>query len=163
MVALLSKGNNLEVRFDSISEANRRALSLYLTDSLEKYKALEPLADKLLLFLNIVNTKFRPAKKVHIGGEDGIQIDLSTGGSIHPRLLSSGEQHEIVLLFDLIFFSKPGTLVLIDEPEISLHIDWQHKFLSDVEAIGEAANLKFVLATHSPAIIGNRVDICQEI
>lgn len=162
-VALLSKDDNIDVKFEAISEENRRAISLYLSDSVQKYKALEPFADKLLLFLDIVNTKFRPTKFIEIGGRDGFRIGLSDGGSIHPRLLSSGEQHEIVLLFDLIFFLEPGTLVLIDEPEISLHIDWQKKFLSDVEAVGSAADLKFLLATHSPTIIGSRLDICQEI
>jgi predicted ATP-binding protein involved in virulence len=162
-VELLSSGDNLNITLESISEENRRAIALYLSDSVKKYKILEPFADKLLLFLDIVNTKFRPSKSVQIGGREGIRIGLSGGGEIHPQLLSSGEQHEIVLLFDLIFFSKPGTLVLIDEPEISLHIDWQKKFLSDVEAIGKAADLKFLLATHSPAIIGTRVDICEEI
>ena len=162
-VELLSSGDNVDITFESISEDNRRAIALYLSDSVKKYEALEPFADKLLLFLDIVNTKFQPTKSVQIGGREGIRIGLSGGGEIHPRLLSSGEQHEIVLLFDLIFFSKPGTLVLIDESEISLHIDWQKKFLSDVEAIGKAADLRFLLATHSPAIIGTRVDICKEI
>jgi predicted ATP-binding protein involved in virulence len=162
-VKLLSSGDNVDITLESISEENRRAIALYLSDSVKKYEVLEPFADKLLLFLDIVNTKFNPTKSVQIGGREGIRIGLANGGEIHPQLLSSGEQHEIVLLFDLIFFSDPGTLVLIDEPEISLHIDWQKKFLSDVEAIGKAADLKFLLATHSPAIIGTRLDICREI
>jgi predicted ATP-binding protein involved in virulence len=162
-VDLLSKGGNVEIALESISDENRRAIALYLSDTIKKYEAIEPFADKLLLFLDIVNNKFEPRKSVQIGGREGIRIGLSDGGTIHPRLLSSGEQHEIVLLFDLIFFSEPGTLVLIDEPEISLHIDWQKKFLSDLEAIGAATGLKFVLATHSPAIIGSRIDICEEI
>lgn len=162
-VELLSTGDNVDIRLDSIGEGSRQAISLYLSDTVKKYRALEPFVDKLLLFLDIVNTKFHPTKTVEIGGREGIRIGLSSGGEIHPRLLSSGEQHEIVLLCDLIFFSTPGTLVLIDEPEISLHIEWQKKFLSDVEAIGSAADLRFLLATHSPAIIGTRVDICQEI
>lgn len=162
-VQLLSSGDNVDITLESISEKNRRAIALYLSDSVKKYTVLEPFADKLLLFLRIVNAKFEPTKSVEIGGREGISIGLASGGEIHPRLLSSGEQHEIVLLFDLIFFSEPGTYVLIDEPEISLHIDWQKKFLSDVEAIGKAADLKFLLATHSPAIIGTRLDICKEI
>ncbi|MHB1185770.1 MAG: AAA family ATPase [Desulfobulbia bacterium] len=162
-VDLLSKGDNVEIALESISDENRRAIALYLSDTIKKYETIEPFADKLLLFLEIVNGKFEPQKSVEIGGREGIRIGLRDGGTIHPGLLSSGEQHEIVLLFDLIFFSTPGTLVLIDEPEISLHIDWQKKFLSDVEAIGNAADLRFVLATHSPAIIGSRIDICEEI
>src|SRR5690349_22975449 len=40
---------------------------------------------------------------------------------IDVEALSSGEQHELVLLFDLIFRVEKNTLVLIDEPELSLH------------------------------------------
>jgi predicted ATP-binding protein involved in virulence len=160
---LLSSGDNVDVAIKSISDDNRRAIALYLADSVEKYKVLEPFADKLLLFLDSVNSKFQPQKKVEIDRKDGFKIVLLDGNIIHPGLLSSGEQHEIVLLCELIFFSKPGTLVLIDEPEISLHIDWQSKFVPDVEAIGKVSDLKFLLATHSPAIIGRRVDICLEI
>ncbi len=162
-VDLLSSAHDVDIEFEAISVENRRAISLYLDDTYKKYQVLEPFADKLLLFLDIINTKFKPSKTVTISGSDGISIGLKNGGTIHPQLLSSGEQHEIVLLFDLIFFLEPETLVLIDEPEISLHIDWQKKFLSDVEAIGKTADLKFVLATHSPAIIGSRIEICKEI
>lgn len=162
-VDLLTKGNNVDVDFELIDERNLRAISLYLSDSIKKYQEIEPLANKLHLFLNIVNAKFEPRKSIRISEEFGIRISVGRNRDINPSLLSSGEQHELVLLFDLIFFSRPGTLVLIDEPEISLHIDWQKKFLSDIEAIGGAADLKFLLATHSPAIIGRRVDISQEI
>jgi len=40
--------------------------------------------------------------------------------------LSSGEQQEVVMLYELLFCVQPGTLVLIDEPELSLHVVWQH-------------------------------------
>ena len=85
------------------------------------------------------------------------------GESLNPRLLSSGEQHEVILLYDLIFKTSSDTLVLIDEPEISLHIDWQLSFLSDLESITELTNPQFIIATHSPSIIGNRIDLSQEI
>ena len=88
-----------------------------------------------------------------IDPELGFVFKTSRGLSLSPENLSSGEQHELVLLYDLLFNVEPGTLVLIDEPEISLHVGWQQKFLSDVSDIARLTSLRFVVATHSPQII----------
>ncbi len=45
---------------------------------------------------------------------------------------------------------------MIDEPELSLHVTWQHKFLNDIERISKLADLDFLIATHSPSIIHDR-------
>jgi len=92
-----------------------------------------------------------------------IEVITKNNERLNPRLLSSGEQHEIILLYDLIFNTSDNTLVLIDEPEISLHIDWQMSFLSDLESISRLSFPQFLIATHSPSIIGNRFDLCKEI
>jgi predicted ATP-binding protein involved in virulence len=42
---------------------------------------------------------------------------------------------------------------MIDEPEISLHIGWQKKFIADVLRISALVGFQFVVATHSPQII----------
>jgi predicted ATPase len=44
-------------------------------------------------------------------------------------------------------------LVLIDEPEISLHVGWQVAFIPDIQRIAEIRGLRFIVATHSPQII----------
>ena len=74
--------------------------------------------------------------------------------------LSSGEQHQIVLFFELIFLANSGTYYLIDEPEISLHVDWQRSFLDDIARVESLRGHKFIIATHSPQIIGSRRSLC---
>lgn len=64
-----------------------------------------------------------------------------------------------MLLYDLLFLVRPGTLVLIDEPELSLHVLWQKRFLPDLLAITSIANLDAIVATHSPFIVGDRQDL----
>ena len=50
---------------------------------------------------------------------------------------------------------------IVDEPELSLHIDWQEKF---VDAIQKAnPNVQLILATHSPAIILDRTESCRTL
>lgn len=50
-------------------------------------------------------------------------------------------------------------MILIDEPEISLHIAWQQSFLEDMEAIAKLSNIRMMIATHSPDIINGRWDL----
>lgn len=73
-------------------------------------------------------------------------------------MLSSGEQHFLVLFFELIFNAKNKQLVLIDEPEISLHVSWQVNMVDRLIEISNLNNNKFVLATHSPSILRNHRD-----
>jgi len=56
------------------------------------------------------------------------------------------------MLFKLIFETPPSSLVLIDEPEISLHVLWQLEFMPDLFEIQEANRFQAIIATHSPQI-----------
>lgn len=79
------------------------------------------------------------------------------------RSLSSGEIQLIVIFAHLYFNpeTKKANIFIIDEPELSLHVQWQAKF---VEALlGASQNTQFVMATHSPTVIMNRVGLCKEI
>ena len=64
-----------------------------------------------------------------------------------------------IIFFTLLFRTPPGTLVLIDEPEISLHIHWQRKFLKTVKRIQALNPIDVIIATHSPDIIFDRRDL----
>lgn len=68
--------------------------------------------------------------------------------------LSSGEQHLIVLIGRLVFETSNDSLVLIDEPEISFHPEWQEKFIEILNEIKKMNGFDVILATHSPILIG---------
>lgn len=67
--------------------------------------------------------------------------------------LSSGEKQLFLRALSLKFLEVNNSVILIDEPEISLHPQWQRKIIDVYESIGE--NNQFIIATHSPHIIGN--------
>ncbi|MFD3156746.1 AAA family ATPase [Haloimpatiens sp. FM7330] len=67
--------------------------------------------------------------------------------------LSSGEKQLFLRALSLKFLEVNNSVILIDEPEISLHPEWQRKIINVYESIGE--NNQFIIATHSPHIIGN--------
>ena len=65
----------------------------------------------------------------------------------------------LVLYYDLLFRVPSNTIVLIDEPELSLHVTWQKKFIPDLLDIIEVAGFDALIATHSPYIVGDREDL----
>ena len=86
----------------------------------------------------------------------------STHGHIQQlsvNALSSGEQHQLVLAYDLLFRTQPNTLVLLDEPELSLHVEWQERFLVDLKAVIDLVGFDALLATHSPYIINGHNEL----
>jgi predicted ATP-binding protein involved in virulence len=78
-------------------------------------------------------------------------------------LLSSGEQHELVILYELLFRVSKNSIILIDEPEISLHVAWQDEFLKDLGQMAELSQFHALGATHSPQIISDRWDLTVEL
>ncbi|WP_432740717.1 AAA family ATPase [Methylobacter sp. G7] len=137
---------------DSLEAQHAAVMNLYVKDSEEKLAVLECLSEKIKLLLKIINSKFQ-GKSLRIDDKKGLVI-IGKDGEIDPALLSSGEQHELVMFYDLIFKVEPNTLVMIDEPELSLHITWQHKFIDELKEIVEHSKFDVLIATHSPTIVG---------
>ena len=131
----------------------RKVLWYYLIDVEKKLVVFDKLLSK-----DIINTRFL-YKSFSVNKENGFRFETSRGEAVPLRALSSGEQHELVLSYTLLFKVLEKSLILIDEPELSLHVTWQHKFLEDIKRISELANLDFLIATHSPSIIHNRTDL----
>jgi predicted ATP-binding protein involved in virulence len=63
----------------------------------------------------------------------------------------------------LLFKVEPDSLILIDEPELSLHIAWQERFLKGLQEIIKLTPKDFLIATHSPDIISDRWDLTVEL
>lgn len=74
--------------------------------------------------------------------------------------LSSGEQQVITIVSHIIFREQNNSLILIDEPELSLHIHWQDMLRNFFENFKENRTVQLILATHSPELIDNLEDKC---
>jgi len=155
---LLDAGDDLTLPDRDLDDAERRVLSAYLDDVDSKLTELDDFADKLDLFLSIINGKFR-RKAIAVDRERGLRVVGVNGELLELGSLSSGEQQEMVLAYGLLFRETPGTLILIDEPELSLHVSWQLDLIPDLLKIAELAKLEFLVATHSPQIINDRWDL----
>jgi predicted ATP-binding protein involved in virulence len=145
-------------QLDALKPEQIPVMAVYANDTQEKLAVLEELSGRAEILLNVLNKKFTN-KKVTLSRESGLAIFSKNGDAIPVTALSSGEQHELVLLYDLLFKVKPDTLVLIDEPELSLHISWQKDFMDDLLAIIKLAKFDVIMATHSPYIVGDHSNL----
>lgn len=146
----------------SLNETQRAMFAVVLQDNEEKMAVFKKLADRALILLDILNRKFAP-KQLKLDKDTGYKVFTHDGQVLELDQLSSGEQHELVLLHTLLFRVERGALLLIDEPELSLHVTWQTEFLSDLILIAKTVGFDAVVATHSPYIVGSRRDLMVQL
>lgn len=145
-----------------IDETNMKVLSIYVEDVEKKLSVFDDLTDKIDLLVKIINKKFL-YKQMTIDKNIGFVFKTPDEKTIPVNSLSSGEQHELVLHYEILFHVKQDSLILIDEPELSLHVGWQREFLKNLEEITQLTGFDALIATHSPQIIHNRWDLTVEL
>lgn len=149
------------VDFNAVDESTKSILAVYAQDATKKLNAFRNLYARANAFVRIANARLL-YKEVSVS-PNGFTVTNSDGTDLELEMLSSGEQHEIVLLFDLLFGTKENSLIMVDEPELSLHVAWQRKMLQDLQEMAELSDFRALLATHSPQIIGDRWDLTVEL
>lgn len=135
-----------------------RILDVYLSLMEEKLSYYEEFLPLVKLFNKNVQQKKFANKTIRLSAQHGIRIESDNGDILSASQLSTGEQNQIVLLYDLIFKTPENSILLIDEPESSLHVAWQNDFVSDMQVIASKKNLQIIVATHSPIIVSNTYD-----
>lgn len=152
-----------EDRHTSFKEENSKALLVYLNDTEQKLAVFDNILQKLKIFSTIIQHRNFVHKKFIISLENGLQFITADDNRLPLTNLSSGEQQEVVLLYELLFKVNSNTLVLIDEPEISLHVAWQKEFLNDLLKIIKLQQINVITATHSPQIIHVHWDLVVDL
>lgn len=150
------------------NDATKRVLKLY-ADMLERLKdENQRVFNKLRTFETAVN-KFLDGKHLEISPHFAKNHNRwreyafirTTNNSAYPlTTLSSGERQIVTMLFTASRMSTASTgIFLIDEPELSLHIDWQRIILTNLEQ--QAANRQIIACTHSPEVGADHPDAVQ--
>lgn len=85
------------------------------------------------------------------GGKGGLII-TKKGAPIPISQLSSGEKQLIIILTETLIQRETPTVFIADEPELSLHIEWQRKIVPSIRKLNP--NAQVIIATHSPEIVG---------
>jgi predicted ATP-binding protein involved in virulence len=144
-----------------LEAAIARVLNVYADDTFKKLDSLSKLLLRIELFLDLIRERFN-TKRIRVSKENGFSIQ-SRGHLVPLEKLSSGEQHQLVLFFELLFELKENALILIDEPELSLHVAWQKKFVADLNLIIALNQFDVILATHSPQLVSRWNDLVVEL
>ena len=101
-------------------------------------------------FQDMIDGLFRDTGKTIDRKSNEIQF-YQRGEIITPYQLSSGEKQMLVILLTVLVENREYYALLMDEPEISLHIEWQQKLIGLIRQLNP--NAQIILSTHSPAMI----------
>lgn len=155
MEELTSFGLTNKQSLPAYQHENAKILDAYLNlmdEKLQFYKDFLPLVQ---LFNKNVIRKCFANKTIKLSPQHGLRIESDNGEILSADMLSTGEQNQLVLFYDLIFKTPKGSILLIDEPESSLHVAWQNDFVNDINLIARTKELQILVATHSSIIVSN--------
>ena len=147
---------------EEYSDKYKDVLSLHLEDMEKKLSSFDAFLEKLELFSALIYRNVLSNKDMILDYR-GITIMMKNGAIVPLSKLSSGEQNLIILYYRLVFESNSRTILLIDEPENSLHMAWLNNMLSDYIKIAEATHCQILIATHSPAFINGRWELTFDL
>jgi energy-coupling factor transporter ATP-binding protein EcfA2 len=105
-------------------------------------------------FENVLNEMYLD-KRVKFGKDNSINI-LRASTSIDIDGLASGEKQLFIFLAEAFIQQNTPTVLIADEPEISLHIEWQSQLVGRMRKLNPHGQLIF--ATHSPDIVAEYRD-----
>ena len=126
-----------------------------------KAEAAQQLSMKKLRFQDIVDELFEETGKKILRTENEIRF-TQIGETLMPYQLSSGEKQMLVILLTVLVEDDQPYVLFMDEPEISLHIEWQKRLIDLCLELNP--NVQIILTTHSPAVVMNGwVDSVTEV
>lgn len=129
-----------------------RMIELLQSSSADDRERATELSKSKALFQDIVDSLFKDTHKT-IDRRSNEIVLIQADERLEPYCLSSGEKQMLVILLTVLIQDYKHCVLLMDEPEVSLHIEWQQQLISLVRQLNP--NVQIVLTTHSPAVIMN--------
>ena len=127
-----------------------RIISLLSSGNPDEQRLATELTKPKKMFQDLVDELFAPTAKTIM--RDCNEIFFSQyGEKLPPYILSSGEKQMLVILLTALVQECRPAVMFMDEPEISLHIEWQQRLITIVRSLNP--NAQIILCTHSPAVI----------
>ena len=127
-----------------------RIISLLTSGNPDDQRLATELTKPKKQFQDLVDELFAPTAKT-IARDSNEIFFHQYGEIIPPYTLSSGEKQILVILLTALVQENRPSVMLMDEPEISLHIEWQQRLITLTRTLNP--NTQIILCTHSPAIV----------
>ena len=131
---------------------SNRMVELFTTKDPEAAAKVQQLAGEKTHFQDIVDDLFLETGKTIKRDQNEIYFD-SYDETIPPYKLSSGEKQMLIILLTVLVQDRKPFVLFMDEPEVSLHVEWQQRLLDLLLDLNP--NVQVILTTHSPAVIMN--------
>lgn len=104
------------------------------------------------MFQDMIDDLFKETGKKIIRTENEIRFS-QIGETLVPYQLSSGEKQMLAILLTVLVEDQKPYVLFMDEPDVSLHFEWQKRLIELVMKLNP--NLQLIMTTHSPAVIMN--------
>jgi len=123
---------------------------LRVTQSIDK---ADEINSQIALFFKLIDELFKnTGKTIAIDYSSNRIVFHSDYETIEIEKLSAGEKQLLLILFRVFLMDKMPSVILMDEPEISLHLGWQQDLIKTIQQLNP--NCQLIIATHSPGIFG---------
>lgn len=114
---------------------------------------LDKINERKDLFISLVNECFAETGKTLSNDSTKLVFLKDNAIGIYPKELSSGEKQLLIILLTVLLERGEEYILMLDEPEISMHISWQYKLIDMILQLNP--NVQIVLTTHSPMIFSD--------
>ena len=102
-------------------------------------------------FIGIINRAFANTNKTVDTAQSKLQFKLSEDLLESNKRLSAGEKQFLIVMLTVLLQRKEESILIMDEPEISMHLDWQRTLIENIQTLNP--NCQIIIATHSPGVI----------
>lgn len=102
-------------------------------------------------FIGIINKAFANTNKTVDTTQSKLQFKLGEDLLESNKRLSAGEKQFLIVMLTVLLQRKEESILIMDEPEISMHLDWQRTLIENIQTLNP--NCQIIIATHSPGVI----------
>lgn len=131
---------------------SNRMVQLFTSQVPDAQEKAQEIANEKAHFHDLVDSLFADTGKTVLRTSNEIVL-VQHGEHLTPYQLSSGEKQMLIILLTVLVQNKQPYTLFMDEPEISLHVEWQQKLIGLIRDLNP--NVQVILTTHSPAVIMN--------
>lgn len=167
--AVTARRGRGRVRLDDIQSAEARRLAvdkifeeeaisrIEVTQLLEEFLPMDFKFQRRFDLTNISQMRIYSAIPAlrKLGVIKNFSLSVGDSSSLGLNFMSSGQKNIFFTLTQVCRHAGLTSTILIDEPEISLHPDWQARYIPLLEGLFEGENFRYVIATHSPFVAIN--------